>query len=33
VTATEVGRSVVRVIAAVFDPSTRGDPTRFSKAV
>mgnify|MGYP003694538097 CR=1 FL=1 len=21
----------MRVIAAVFDPSTRGDPTRFSK--
>ncbi len=33
VTATEIGRSVVRVIAAAFDPSTRADPTRFSKAV
>ena len=31
VTATEVGRSVVRVIAAVFDP--RKDAARFSKAV
>jgi oxygen-independent coproporphyrinogen-3 oxidase len=33
VTATDAGRAVVRVIAAVFDPSTRTDPTRFSKAV
>lgn len=33
VTATEAGRSVVRVIAAVFDPHTRADSARFSKAV
>jgi oxygen-independent coproporphyrinogen-3 oxidase len=33
VTATEAGRSVVRVIAAVFDPHTRQDAARFSKAV
>jgi len=33
VTATEAGRSVVRVIAAVFDPHTRADTARFSKAV
>jgi oxygen-independent coproporphyrinogen-3 oxidase len=33
VTATEAGRSVVRVIAAVFDPHTRADAARFSKAV
>ena len=33
VTATESGRSVVRVIAAVFDPHTRVDTARFSKAV
>ena len=34
VTATEAGRSVVRVIAAVFDPHTRKDDAgRFSKAV
>lgn len=33
VTATESGRSVVRVIAAVFDPHTRADTARFSKAV
>jgi len=33
VTATEAGRSVVRVIAAVFDPHTRVDTARFSKAV
>ncbi len=33
VTATEAGRSVVRVIAAVFDPFTRIGATRFSKAV
>jgi oxygen-independent coproporphyrinogen-3 oxidase len=33
VTATEQGRSVVRVIAAVFDSFTRLDATRFSKAV
>lgn len=33
VTATEAGRSVVRVIAAVFDPHTRKDAARFSKAV
>ncbi len=33
VTATEAGRSVVRVIAAVFDPHTRIDTARFSKAV
>ena len=33
VTATEAGRSIVRVIAAVFDPHTRTDTARFSKAV
>ena len=33
VTATDTGRQVVRVIAAVFDPHTRADPARFSKAV
>jgi len=33
VTATDVGRQVVRVIAAVFDPHTRADAARFSKAV
>jgi oxygen-independent coproporphyrinogen-3 oxidase len=33
VTVTEMGRSVVRVIAAVFDPRTRVDAARFSKAV
>ena len=33
VTATEAGRSVVRVIAAVFDPHTRADTAQFSKAV
>ena len=33
VTATESGRSVVRVIAAVFDPHTRVDTAQFSKAV
>ena len=33
VKATEAGRSVVRVIAAVFDPHTRADTARFSKAV
>jgi oxygen-independent coproporphyrinogen-3 oxidase len=33
VTATESGRSIVRVIAAVFDPHTRADTARFSKAV
>lgn len=33
VTATEAGRSVIRVIAAVFDPHTRADSARFSKAV
>jgi oxygen-independent coproporphyrinogen-3 oxidase len=33
VTATEAGRSVVRVIAAAFDPHTRKDAARFSKAV
>lgn len=33
VTATESGRSVVRVIAAVFDPHTRIDTARFSRAV
>ncbi|WP_035725715.1 oxygen-independent coproporphyrinogen III oxidase [Bradyrhizobium murdochi] len=33
VMATEAGRSVVRVIAAVFDPHTRVDTARFSKAV
>lgn len=33
VTATGAGRSVVRVIAAAFDPHTRKDAARFSKAV
>ena len=33
VSATESGRSVVRVIAAVFDPHTRIDTARFSKAI
>ena len=33
VTATEAGRSVIRVVAAVFDPHTRADAARFSKAV
>ena len=33
VTATEAGRAVIRVIAAVFDPHTRQDAARFSKAV
>jgi oxygen-independent coproporphyrinogen-3 oxidase len=33
VSATESGRSIVRVIAAVFDPHTRVDTARFSKAV
>jgi oxygen-independent coproporphyrinogen-3 oxidase len=33
VTATEAGRAVVRVIAAAFDPHTRVDTARFSKAV
>jgi oxygen-independent coproporphyrinogen-3 oxidase len=33
VTATEAGRSVVRVIAAVFDPHTRTNAAQFSKAV
>jgi oxygen-independent coproporphyrinogen III oxidase len=33
VTATDAGRQVVRVIAAVFDPHTRADAARFSKAV
>ncbi|WMT73397.1 oxygen-independent coproporphyrinogen III oxidase [Bradyrhizobium sp. Ash2021] len=33
VTATEAGRSVVRVIAEVFDAHTRADAARFSKAV
>lgn len=33
VTATDTGRQVVRVIAAVFDPHTRADAARFSKAV
>ena len=33
VTATDTGRQVVRVIAAVFDPYTRADAERFSKAV
>ena len=31
--ATDSGRSVVRVIAAVFDPHTRIDTARFSKAI
>jgi len=33
VKATDAGRSVVRVIAAVFDPHTRANTARFSKAV
>jgi oxygen-independent coproporphyrinogen-3 oxidase len=33
VTATDAGRQVVRVIAAAFDPHTRVDAARFSKAV
>lgn len=33
VKATEAGRSIVRVIAAAFDPHTRIDTARFSKAV
>lgn len=33
VTATDNGHQVVRVIAAAFDPHTRADPARFSKAV
>ena len=33
VKATDAGHSVVRVIAAVFDPHTRTDTARFSKAV
>ena len=33
VTATDTGRQVVRVIASVFDPHTRDDAARFSKAV
>lgn len=33
VKATDAGRSVVRVIAAAFDPHTRTDTARFSKAV
>jgi oxygen-independent coproporphyrinogen III oxidase len=33
VTATDTGRQVVRVIAAAFDPHTRADAARFSKAV
>lgn len=33
VTATDAGRQVVRIIAAVFDPHTRADAARFSKAV
>jgi oxygen-independent coproporphyrinogen-3 oxidase len=33
ITATEMGRKVVRVIAAVFDPHARGGAGRFSKAV
>jgi oxygen-independent coproporphyrinogen-3 oxidase len=33
VTATDAGRQVIRVIAAAFDPHTRTDPARFSKAV
>ena len=31
VTATEAGRSVVRVIAAVFDPHTRADTAQFAR--
>jgi oxygen-independent coproporphyrinogen-3 oxidase len=33
VTATDAGRQVARVIAAVFDPHMRGDAARFSRAV
>jgi oxygen-independent coproporphyrinogen-3 oxidase len=33
VTATEAGRSVIRVVAAAFDPHTRADAARFSRAV
>ncbi len=33
VTATDAGRSVVRIIASAFDPHTRVDAARFSKAV
>lgn len=33
VKATDAGRSVVRVIAAAFDPHTRADSARFSRAV
>ena len=33
VTATDAGRQIVRVIAAAFDPHTRADAARFSKAV
>ena len=33
VTATEAGRAVIRVIAAVFDPHARANASRFSKAV
>jgi coproporphyrinogen III oxidase-like Fe-S oxidoreductase len=33
VTATDAGRQVMRVIAAAFDPHTRADQARFSKAV
>jgi len=33
VTATEAGRAVIRVIAAVFDPHRRANASRFSKAV
>jgi oxygen-independent coproporphyrinogen-3 oxidase len=33
VTATDNGHQVVRVLAAAFDPHTRTDPARFSKAV
>ena len=33
VTATDAGRQVIRVIAAAFDPHTRADQARFSKAV
>jgi oxygen-independent coproporphyrinogen-3 oxidase len=33
VAATDAGRSVVRIIASAFDPHTRADAARFSKAV
>ncbi len=33
VAATDAGRQVLRIIAAVFDPHTRADAARFSKAV